>query len=149
MEKFYKLLPNTDDFNIRKLSSDLTRLFTYGTLKRGFNNPFAQQLHANATYIGEGFFLGKLYKIDWYPGAVYEPGSAGKVYGEIFQIQDAELFRGLDEYEEVLEDEAASLYIRREIPILTENDLTVPCWTYLYNQPVHDLVVIESGIFTN
>ncbi|KAA0990838.1 gamma-glutamylcyclotransferase family protein [Dyadobacter aurulentus] len=149
MEKFYKLLLNADDFNTHKPSSELTRLFTYGTLKRGFDNPFAQKLHANASYVGKGFFHGKLYKIDWYPGAVYEPGSAGKVYGDIFQIQDPELLRELDEYEEVLEDEAASLYIRREIPIFIENESTMPCWTYLFNQPVQDLGLIESGIFAN
>ncbi|CAG5071610.1 hypothetical protein DYBT9623_03605 [Dyadobacter sp. CECT 9623] len=124
-------------------------LFTYGTLKKGFDNPFAEKLAAVSNYVGEGYFHGKLYKIDWYPGAVYEPQSAEKVYGEIFEILDPGILQELDEYEDVLEDQAASLYIRREIPIFTENELPVSCWTYLYNQPVHDLQLIQSGIFEN
>ena len=47
-------------------------LFVYGTLMREFENPFATQLRARATFIAEGFFQGKLYRVSWYPGAVYD-----------------------------------------------------------------------------
>lgn len=131
------------------MTPDLICLFTYGTLKKGFDNAFAQRLHSNSNFLGGGYFQGRLYQIDWYPGAIYESGSDWKVFGEVFQIHDPRLLHDLDEYEDVLEDEAASLYLRREVPIFLEDGTTKFCLTYIYNKPVEDLKMIASGIFTN
>ncbi|WP_221394673.1 gamma-glutamylcyclotransferase [Dyadobacter sp. NIV53] len=123
-------------------------LFVYGTLMQGFSNPFAQKLHASSVFKGNGSFPGLLYKIDWYPGAVYEKDSESTVYGEVYELQNVpDLIRELDEYEEVFEDENVSLYVRRIVPVKMEDESVLDCWIYLYNQPVVDLVKIESGIF--
>ncbi|KQS32850.1 gamma-glutamylcyclotransferase [Dyadobacter sp. Leaf189] len=126
---------------------ELPYLFTYGTLKNGFKNPVAQMLHAHSLFIDEGFFYGLLYQVEWYPGAIFTPDSTSKVYGEIFQLTSPEILRELDEYEDVLENEAASLYLRIKIPVHLPNGNCLECWTYIYNQSVQDLRLIETGIF--
>jgi gamma-glutamylcyclotransferase (GGCT)/AIG2-like uncharacterized protein YtfP len=123
-------------------------LFTYGTLMQGFSNPFAQRLHSLSTFEGKGSFPGTLYKIDWYPGAHYEPESQNKVYGEVYRIINAKLlFPELDNYEDVFEEEEKSLYIRKIIPVLMQDQSIVYCWVYIYNQPVEDFELIQGGDF--
>lgn len=88
--------------------------------------------------------------MDWYPGALYLPGSESRVWGEVYQIFDPKmLIPELDEYEEVLDEEAASLYLRRQVPVWLTDGRTLICWTYLYNQPTENLLVIEAGRFGN
>jgi len=125
-------------------------LFTYGTLMKGFDNPFSRTLQANSIYDGNGFFSGLLYLVSWYPGAVYLEGNPLKVYGEIYRlVEQKKLLKELDEYEDVLENEKDSLYVRRIIPVMRANTEIINCWAYLYNQPVHDLAVIPGGDFRN
>lgn len=117
----------------------------------GFDNPFASVLRSKSTLVGEGYFMGKLYRISWYPGAVYLPGDQdqSRVFGEIYQIHEFDdLIKKLDAYEEVCEDEIASLYLRKRVPVYQPDGSLVPCWTYLYNQHLHNLPLIESGRFT-
>ena len=86
--------------------------------------------------------------MDWYPGAVYLPEETSRVLGEVYWIFDFEkLIAELDEYEDVLEDEAASLYLRRQIPVLLDNGQQFTCWTYIYNQSAENLSLIEDGRF--
>ncbi|GAB2800059.1 gamma-glutamylcyclotransferase [Rhabdobacter roseus] len=126
-----------------------TYLFVYGTLMRGHANPFAQRLRQYATFVGLGTFPGVLYRIEWYPGAVYQPGAPGRVQGEIFELHEpARLLPELDAYEDVQEDPARSLYLRREVPVQVPDGRVLRCWTYLYNQPTDALLRIESGLFT-
>lgn len=92
-------------------------LFVYGTLIRGFDNPFATRLRADATFVAEGTFPGQLYRVDWFPAAVYEVGRKSLVHGEIHEMaQPATLLAALDQYEEITEDESTSLYLRRAQP---------------------------------
>jgi gamma-glutamylcyclotransferase (GGCT)/AIG2-like uncharacterized protein YtfP len=123
-------------------------LFTYGTLMQGFSNPFAARLHTLSTFEGKGSFPGKLYKIDWYPGAVYEKGNENSIHGEVYRIINPEvLFPELDAYEDVFEDEEKSLYLRKIIPVLMDSNTVIPCWVYLYNQKVDGFEIIKSGDF--
>ncbi|MCF0056632.1 gamma-glutamylcyclotransferase [Dyadobacter sp. CY356] len=123
-------------------------LFTYGTLMQGFSNPFAERLHTLSTFTGKGSFPGTLYKIDWYPGAVYEEENQSRIFGEVYKITVPEiLFPELDEYEDVFDDEEKSLYLRKIIPVLMTDGSTINCWIYLYNQDTTDLEIIESGDF--
>jgi len=131
------------------MESPTPYLFVYGTLMRGFDNPFAAQLRAKATFIAEGFFSGSLYRVSWYPGAVYEPKSPTKVHGEIYQLLDFQkLIQQLDDYEEVKELDSQSLYLRRQVPIQAENGAILFCWTYLYNQSLAGATLLPDGRFT-
>lgn len=114
---------------------------------QGFSNPYATKLRLSSNYIGKGHFNGKLFQVEWYPGALYEPGAPTLVHGEIYQLNSLEILQELDEYEDVLEDEAASLYVRKMVPVRNAEEVTIDCWVYLYNKPVADLPVIEDGYF--
>ena len=130
------------------MTSEAVYLFTYGTLMHGFSNPFAQRLHTLSTFSGKGSFPGTLYKIDWYPGAVYEAENQHRIYGEVYKITAPEiLFPELDEYEDVFEDAEKSLYLRKIIPVLMSDGLALNCYTYIYNQDVSNLEIIKSGNF--
>lgn len=114
---------------------------------QGFNNPYARKLRLSSNYIGKGHFNGKLFRVEWYPGALYEPDVPTLVHGEIYHLNSLEILEELDEYEDVLQDEAASLYIRKVVPVRNTREAVVPCWVYLYNKPVADLPLIEGGLF--
>lgn len=130
------------------MDAHATYLFTYGTLMRGFDNPFAERLHNNSVFEGTGHFPGKLYLISWYPGAIFDANALSNVYGEIYRLSPQEaLLMELDDYEDVFEDENSSLYLRKTVAITKENGGTVDCWVYLYNQPVSGLPLIEEGCF--
>ncbi|MCE7067322.1 gamma-glutamylcyclotransferase [Dyadobacter sp. CY326] len=123
-------------------------LFTYGTLMQNFENPFAERLRSNSVFEGRGYFPGFLYLISWFPGAIYEPATDSKVHGEIYRLSSLEaLLVELDDYEDVFEDEKSSLYLRKTISITRENDDTIDCWVYLYNQSVANLPLIADGHF--
>lgn len=114
---------------------------------QGFDNPYARKLRLSSNYIGKGYFNGKLFRVEWYPGALYEPDAPTRVHGEIYQLSSLEILKELDEYEDVLEDEAASLYVRKVVPVRNSQEVVIDCWAYLYNQPVSDLPLIEEGYF--
>lgn len=125
----------------------LYNLFTYGTLMQAFDNPYARRLRLSSKYIGKGYFNGKLFRVEWYPGALYEPGAPTRVHGEIYQLTSLEILKELDEYEDVLEDEAASLYVRKVVPVRNSQEMVIPCWAYLYNKPITELPLIADGYF--
>jgi len=85
---------------------------------------------------------------------LFEPDAPTLVHGEIYQLHSLDILKELDEYEDVLEDEAASLYVRKVVPVRDSQEvvrggeeLVRDCWVYLYNQPVLDLPLIEDGYF--
>ncbi len=89
----------------------MTRVFVYGTLKRGSSN---HALLAGQSYAGEaetapGF---DLYALGGYPGMVAAPEGTGVVTGEVWSVDDACLAR-LDE----LEGTAEGLYRREAVPL--------------------------------
>lgn len=123
-------------------------LFTYGTLMQGFENPFAQRLHTSSTFEGKGSFPGLLYKISWYPGAVYDEKSESRVFGGVYRLTSkALLLPELDDYEDVFEDEQKSLYLRKIIPVQMQDGSALPCWVYLYNQDITGFEKIGTGDF--
>lgn len=126
-------------------------LFVYGTLQQNFSNNYAKFLHSNAEIIGKGNIPGKLYRISWYPGAVYNANSDFKVYGTIFQLKNASLvFDKLDEYEGVGNIfEQPNEYVRKKVDVSLEDGTIIKCWVYLYNSNVDENSFIESGVFIN
>jgi len=130
------------------MTQDSDFLLTYGTLMRAFENPFASQLRGSSSFHGDGSFQGLLYRVSWYPGAVYRSDLNNKVYGEIYKLNNpAVLLPALDEYEDVLENESESLYLRKIIPVKLPDQSVLHCWVYLYNQSVDELELIEGGHF--
>lgn len=126
--------------------SPVTHLFVYGKLKRTFSNPYAQLLRNKCIFTGEGFTYGKLYKVSDYPALVVS--SEGKVYGEIFEINNLEILKTLDTFEEAwpLYPADSAEYKRLAITVFMP-DKEIECWAYIYNWPVNESSFIESGVF--
>lgn len=124
-------------------------LFVYGTLKRGFDNPFAKILEENAHFVANGSFPGRLFQVSWYPAAVHEKDSTKLVYGEVYQLvkQPEFVLNELDKYEDITPEN--SEYVRVIIKVTTEKGEAINCFVYLYNQPTDELVELEDGVFEN
>jgi gamma-glutamylcyclotransferase (GGCT)/AIG2-like uncharacterized protein YtfP len=124
-------------------------LFVYGTLLNP-ENPVGHFLHSNAEFYANGFFLGKLFDLGNYPGAVESNNPEDKVYGSVFQIRNPEIvFQVLDDYEEVGDKfSTPNEYARKRIKVFTTNNETRNCHVYLYNHPVDSGNQIVSGTFT-
>lgn len=104
----------------------MTRVFVYGTLKRGGSN---HRFLAGQHYLGEartapGYTL---YSLGDYPGMVRSADPAHTVTGEIWSV-DAACLTQLDALEGVDE----GLYTRELIPLATPPFATEPVATYLY-----------------
>lgn len=113
-----------------------TKLFVYGTLKRGFRAHDMLQ-RWNAVFLGNATTAPKyqLYKVGWYPGMVCDESQEGGVHGELFQITK-ETFSALDRYEG-----APTLFKRSKIFLDNGEEVTA----YLYNQDYEVLERVESG----
>lgn len=124
-------------------------LFVYGTLLQNAWTEMSVFLQKQSIVLAEGWFPGYLYRIDWYPGAIYDEKSDYKVFGTIVQLNDtAKVLRVLDEYEELGDRFPQPHEYRREIvSVNSENGTVFSCWTYLYNRPVDPYPLIETGRF--
>lgn len=127
------------------MESDCKYLFVYGTLLDAYNE-FGAYLKSNSVYVSKGSFPGLLYNIGEYPGAIYQPGATGLVYGDIVLLNDdPTILKAIDAYEGVGEDEMQpNLYIRLLVPVTTTSG-TIDCWVYLYNLPVDGFKQITPG----
>jgi len=113
----------------------MTRIFVYGTLKRGCKN---HRHLAGQTYVGEactvpGF---RLHHLGSYPGMVAAPDDREGVTGELWDVDAAALAR-LDDFEGISE----GLYRREFVPLASPVGQTT-AYTYLYARPVAGLPVI-------
>lgn len=119
-------------------------LFVYGTLMQGFSNPFSKKLKQKSTWRGKGSFLGQLFDLGSYPGAVYQPGATTHVQGEVWELTDFEkTIVSLDRYEGIHDFNPE--YIRREVTVELENGETILCWVYLFCQSVVSFKLITHG----
>lgn len=76
------------------MTTSTERVFVYGTLRSGGTQHGRM---AGAEFITPGIFRGRLYRIDWYPGAI--PDDAGdEISGEVYAVGPALLAR-LDVFE--------------------------------------------------
>lgn len=76
----------------------LDLLFVYGTLRNGFENPYARLLHVEADLVGPATVRGSIFRVKHYPAYKSEPD--GEVRGELYRLRNPEMtLRVLDEYE--------------------------------------------------
>lgn len=127
-------------------------LFVYGTLMQGFTSPMTEKFKQGARFLGPASVCGKLYRIDWYPGAVpaTDPSSeVDTVCGELYQIHSEELWQALDQYEGVGTGHEFPCEYVREITQLLDSPDSDFCkaWIYWYNWSVPTESQIESGKF--
>jgi len=110
-------------------------LFTYGTLRRGFHNPYSAMVRAQGEFVRETTVAGTIYLLDGYPGFVPVAGEK-PVRGDLYSIPES-LLEELDEYE-------GPAY--RRVRVMT--DCGVEAWIYRYVASLAGRKVIASGDFT-
>ena len=128
----------------RELSS---YLFAYGFLKRKFHgNVKTQTPDFEHRFVSEGTLTGHIYRVDVFPGVIYDDQIENLVHGEVFELMDPDhALRILDRYENAkplvhLDPD----YERRLRPIKTDQGI-LNCWVYEYLKPVNPATIIESG----
>jgi len=124
-------------------------LFVYGSLMRGTSQDIHPLLALNAEYVCAGMLQGRLYRVDYYPGAVKSQDVSDRVRGELYRLHEpGDLLAHLDQYEECApEFPEPTEYVRCKESILIDNGESVRAWVYLYNWPLTELERIESGAF--
>lgn len=124
-------------------------LFVYGTLRKGGANPMHDFLAREADFIGTATCRGRLYRVDFYPGAVPSTRPDDVVHGEVYRLRrPAFALAELDRYEACGAGFAPPTeYVREVATVRLCDGREVPVWIYLYNRPVADLELIPSGDF--
>jgi gamma-glutamylcyclotransferase (GGCT)/AIG2-like uncharacterized protein YtfP len=122
-----------------------SRVFFYGTLMAGFDRRRRAGIDARLKYVGRGSIQAALFDLGIYPAAV--PASEGRVWGELYQIEDtAVVLAALDEIEGHRPDDPdRSLYTRAETSVTLPDGTSVEAWVYFYNAPLGQAQRIESG----
>ncbi|MGH7355897.1 MAG: gamma-glutamylcyclotransferase family protein [Candidatus Rokuibacteriota bacterium] len=99
-------------------------LFAYGTLMRGY--PLHRVLAPRATLVGRGTVGGTLLDLGRYPGLT---AGRGRVRGELYRLDDAELLGTLDREE--------GYHFRRSRGVVTlARGRRVRAWLYRYRGPL-------------
>jgi len=120
-------------------------LFTYGYLQTKYqrikNAPFFK-----AQSLGAAVFLGHLYEVNDYPGAVHSGQSRDKIYGEVFELFDTKDLILLDNYEMALPTVSVdAAYCRRLRTVEMLDGQFLECWVYEYIRDTDTLRKILSG----
>ncbi len=115
-------------------------VFVYGTLRRGGSNHFRM---SGADFVAAGIVLGKIYKIDWYPGLVL--GNEGRVKGEVFSVDAAQLLE-LDAFEGLSAGEVeGSEYRRVKAEVFTPDGKTIGAWVWEWLGPFDETRLVAEG----
>jgi gamma-glutamylcyclotransferase (GGCT)/AIG2-like uncharacterized protein YtfP len=117
------------------------RLFVYGSLRAGEENPMAALLHRHARHLGEGTIHAGLYAISWYSGAAPCEDAAAVVHGDVFELHPETADRvmaELDAYE-------GSEFALRAVEVTLADETRVGAMAYLFAASVAGLRRIEHG----
>jgi gamma-glutamylcyclotransferase (GGCT)/AIG2-like uncharacterized protein YtfP len=122
------------------MSSALTPLFVYGTLRPGHAPAELAHFVAALNPIGKGSVRGHLLDLGDYPGAILEQNGAS-IPGTVFEIPSGTtLLSRLDAYEEFYpSNPEKSLFLRERTNVKMEDGSTRECWIYTYNRKVNQL----------
>jgi gamma-glutamylcyclotransferase (GGCT)/AIG2-like uncharacterized protein YtfP len=112
-------------------SNDL--IFVYGTLRQGASNAFRMN---GAVFQSRGKAPGRLYRVEWYPGAIFDANATTSIIGELYQIT-AEHLQALDDFE-------GEEYRRVNILVTTEEgEVLAAAWEY--RPPINHLTQLMTG----
>jgi gamma-glutamylcyclotransferase (GGCT)/AIG2-like uncharacterized protein YtfP len=123
-------------------------IFVYGTLRRDSNSEMHHLLAMHAEFVSDASYRGKLYQIDYYPGAVPSDNADDVVQGEVYLLHQADIVLPmLDQYEECgSEFPELNEYNRQEQFVLLKDGRTVTALVYIYNHPTEGLAPIKQYI---
>lgn len=117
----------------------------YGLLKQGAAGaPDELGLDVAGEFLGPCRFRGTMLDLGGFPGVV-----AGETlcYGVRWRVKDASIIPAMDEFEDVTDDPATSLYLRRQMPVLDDAGAETgeQAWIYIYNQKTDGFVTLSDG----
>jgi gamma-glutamylcyclotransferase (GGCT)/AIG2-like uncharacterized protein YtfP len=123
-------------------------IFVYGTLRRDANSEMPHLLAKYAEFVDDAVFRGKLYQIDYYPGAVPSDDPNDVVQGEVYLFRQADVALPLlDQYEEFgPEFPEPNEYSRQKQSVLLKSGRLVTAWVYVYSHPTEGLEPIMKYI---
>jgi len=124
-------------------------IFVYGTLRRDTNSEMSHLLVKQAEFVDDATYQGKLYKVDYYPGAVPSNNPNDVVQGEVYLLHRTDVALPLlDQYEEFgPEFPEPNEYSRQKQSVLLKSGRFVTAWVYVYNRPTEGLELVESANF--
>ncbi len=129
------------------MSHQVIKLFVYGSLRQGFNNPFFEFIRNHFDYIGQATVKGTLYDLGDFPAGV--PSESNTIIGELYVAKSEADFNWaiaqLDDYEGLHLEEGESSQYRREIAAITCNGESVQSWMYWYTGDISNERIIPSG----
>lgn len=117
----------------------------YGLLKQGAAGaPGELGLDVAGAFLGPCRFRGQMFDLGGFPGVV---AGEGLCQGVRWRVKDAGVVPAMDAFEDVTDDPATSLYLRRRVSVLDEAGAETgeEAWIYIYNQKTDGFPVIEDG----
>lgn len=101
-------------------------------------------LDAAGQLIGSCRFAGTMFDAGGYPGIVE---GNGMCHGLLWRITDVSVVPAMDAFEDVCDDPARSLYLRRRTDVLDEKGVRTGevAWLYVYNQNTAGLVPVQGN----
>jgi len=126
-----------------------SHLFVYGTLCKNGNNPMHDFLARESDFVAHATWQGRLYRVDFYPGAVPSDDPADMVHGEVYRLRRPMFaLADLDRYEACGPEFAQPTeYVRELRTVRLHDGREVQAWVYVYNRTVDGLELIASGDF--
>lgn len=132
------------------MKNNITSLFVYGTLRKGFHNAAYDYISKHFNWIGEAKVKGELYDLGEYPAAIPTDEELF-IKGELYELKEAGEFDWvidqLDDYEGLNPEEGeVKLYTREPVQVFY-NHQSAQAWIYWYNKDVTGKPLIASGDF--
>lgn len=88
--------------------------------------------------------------MSYFPGVIPSSSKKDIVIGDVYSIKNSKMLLPiLDAYEEYHEGDSNSLYIRKKEKIGMNTGKELVAWIYIYNFPINNLPLIQSGDFLN
>jgi gamma-glutamylcyclotransferase (GGCT)/AIG2-like uncharacterized protein YtfP len=124
----------------------MAAVFVYGTLMQGESRS-GLILAARPLRIVPARTPGRLVDLGDYPGLIPARRGGQWVFGEFAEFPAGEsLLAQLDFVEEYSPgEEARSLYLRRSVPVVLDDETESWAWAYVYNRPYDPRSIIRSG----
>ncbi|MGF1546050.1 MAG: gamma-glutamylcyclotransferase [Thiotrichales bacterium] len=123
------------------------RLFVYGTLRRGCDNPWQRRLAREAHWLGAASLAGELYDLGRYPALVIAATSQQRVLGDLYRLCDAVTsWRWLDAYEGCgSADRLPHEYRRQCVRVQLAGGVTAWASVYLYARARPGIEPVPGG----
>ena len=124
-------------------------LFVYGTLRKECESGAHKEYLRRADYVSPAKIRGQLFMVDYYPGLVLSETEHWAI-GEIYLLEDEAQLHDLDVYEGCAKKSPQPHeYERRMAEVILSSGEIMQAWTYVYQQDITELKMIDSGDFLN